>query len=153
MLLMLDIDGVMVQASPWKRVELLNDGFYEFMPRAVDGLRKIISETGASIVLTTSHKSTYSLIEWEAIFKKRGIEADIFKLEDNTDFLSRKEEIMRWVTKNQDYKDFVIVDDDKSLHDLPKEIKEKVVFTQPYVGLKEENVTNAIEILCGEVCA
>lgn len=153
MLIMLDIDGVMVQASPWKRVELLNDGFYEFIPRAVDGLRKIISETGASIVLTTSHKSTYSLLEWKTIFKKRGIETEILKLEDNVDFLSRKEEVIRWLSKNPDCNDFVIIDDDKSLHDLPKEIKEKVVFTQPYIGLKEEDVDNAIDILYGAIHA
>lgn len=143
----------MVQASPWKRIESLDDGFYEFMPRAVDGLRKIISETGASIVLTTSHKSTYSLIEWKKIFKKRGIETDVFKLEDNVDFLSRKDEIIRWKNKNINCEDYVILDDDKSLHDLPINIKERVVFTQPLVGLKDENVFNAIDILKSPVLA
>lgn len=149
MLLLLDIDGVMVHASPWKKIDSLDDGFYDFMPRAVDGLRKIISETGASILLTTSHKSTYSLPEWKTIFKKRGIEADVLKLEDNTHFLSRKDEILRWKRLNAECEDYVILDDDTSLHDLPSEIKQRVVFTQGFVGLKEENVENAIGILNG----
>lgn len=146
MLLLLDIDGVMVHASPWKKIDSLEDGFYDFMPRAVDGLRKIISETGASIVLTTSHKSTFSLAEWKNIFKKRGIDTNVSKLEDNLDYLSRKDEILRWKNNNADCEDYVILDDDKSLHDLPQNIKERVVFTQSYVGLKSENVENAIQL-------
>lgn len=147
MLLLLDIDGVMVHASPWKRIESLDDGFYKFAPKALQGLKRILFETGASIVLTSSHKSSYNLDEWKMIFEHRGIETTIQKLEDNVERLSRKEEITRWIAKNDFVEDFVILDDDKSLHDLPMGIKEKVVFTQPYVGLTEENALRAIEIL------
>lgn len=147
MLLLLDIDGVMVQAAPWKRVESLDDGFYKFMPKAVSSLIEIISETGASIIITSSHKSKYSLNEWQKIFKKRGIDASVNKLEDNTEFLSRKDEILRWVSKNANLNEFVIIDDDKSLHDLPKRIKDRVVFTQPLIGLKKDDVFSAINIL------
>lgn len=147
MLILLDIDGVMVQAASWKKVESHPDGFYQFMPNAIANLREIISETGASIVLTTSHKSNYNLDEWKVIFQNRGIFAKIAKLDDNIDLLSRKDEIVNWFMKNQDLDDFVILDDDKSLHDLPERIKEKVVFTQPLIGLKKEDATNAIEIL------
>ena len=147
MLLLLDIDGVMVQAASWKRVEIHPDGFFQFMPHAVSNLRDIISETGASIVLTTSHKSTYSLEKWEEVFNNRGIAAKIDKLDDNTDLLSRKDEILNWLSKTGMTEDFVIIDDDKSLHDLPKSIKEKVVFTQPLIGLNKEAASSAIEIL------
>lgn len=147
MKLLLDIDGVMVQAASWKRVELLDDGFYEFMPKAISGLKEIISTTGASIVITSSHKSTYSIVEWKEIFHKRGIDVDIDKLDDNTNHLSRKEEILNWVKNNDYYENYVIIDDDKSLHELPLNIKEKVVFTQPLIGLKMEDVSDAISIL------
>lgn len=147
MLLLLDIDGVMVHASPWKKIDSLDDGFYEFMPRAVEGLRRIISETGASVVLTSSHKSRFSLPEWKKIFTKRGIEANILKLEDNPQFLSRKDEILRWKLNNAQFEDYAILDDDSSLHDLPASIKQRVVFTQGFVGLKDENVNNAIALL------
>lgn len=147
MLLLLDIDGVMVQAAPWKKVELHADGFFQFLPNAISNLKEIISETGASIVLTTSHKSTYSLEKWEELFKTRGIIAKVDKLDDNTDLLSRKEELLNWLSKNKDLDDFVIIDDDKSLHDLPNNIKERIVFTQPLIGLTKEDALNAIEIL------
>ncbi len=149
MLLLLDIDGVMVQAAPWKKVEIHTDGFFQFLPNAISNLKEIISETGASIVLTTSHKSSYSLEKWIEIFRNRGIIANVEKLDDNVNLLSRKDEILNWVSKNEHVTDFVILDDDKSLHDLPKKIKEKVVFTQPLVGLTKENAANAIDILLG----
>ncbi|ASS48844.1 MAG: hypothetical protein A3D31_06115 [Candidatus Fluviicola riflensis] len=147
MLLLLDIDGVMVQAASWKKVDFHQDGFFQFMPNAVNNLRDIISETGATIVLTTSHKSAYPLDRWREIFSNRGIIANVEKLEDNIDLLSRKDEILNWLSKTEHIEDYVIIDDDKSLHDLPKNIKEKVVFTQALVGLNKENATSAIEIL------
>ena len=148
MLILLDIDGVMLSASSWKPVEKLDDGFSNFSPRAVSNLQRIISETGASIILTTSHKSTYSLYQWHNIFKKRGINVSIVgKLDDNTTFLSRKEEILNWQFKNKGINDYVIIDDDKSLNGLPSNIKEKVVLTSPMVGLTNDDALSAIKTL------
>lgn len=148
MLILLDIDGVMLSASSWKPVERLDDGFSSFNPRAVSSLQRIISETGASIVLTTSHKSTYSLPEWRKIFKKRGINVSIVgKLKDNTTFLSRKEEILNWQLKNKNINDYVILDDDKSLNGLPSNIKDKLVLTSPMLGLTDEDALSAIKTL------
>ena len=148
MLILLDIDGVMLSASSWKPVERLDDGFSSFNPRAVSSLQRIISETGASIILTTSHKSTYSLPQWRKIFKKRGIDVSIVgKLEDNTTFLTRKEEILNWQLKNKSVNDYVILDDDKSLNSLPSSIKEKLVLTSPMMGLTNDDALFAIEIL------
>jgi len=147
MLILLDIDGVMVQAAPWKKVEFHPDGFYQFIPNAESNLRAIISETGASIVLTTSHKSTYSLDKWQEIFSNRGIITKVDKLDDNLNLLSRKDELLNWISKSGQVDHYVIIDDDTSLHDLPKSIREKVVFTQPLVGLNKVAALRAIEIL------
>lgn len=147
MLILLDIDGVMVQAASWKPVEILPDGFSSFNARAVSGLQRIISGTNASIVLTTSHKYKYSLSQWKEIFKRRGIVASIDRLEDNLNFLNRKEEILRWVSKNSNIEDYVIIDDDKSLNGLPFNIKERLVQTSAMIGLTEENVLSALDIL------
>ena len=148
MLILLDIDGVMLSASSWKPVEKLDDGFSNFSPRAVSNLQRIISETGASIVLTTSHKSTYSLPQWHKIFKKRGIDVNITgKLDNNVTFLSRKEEILNWQNKNRNITDYVILDDDKSLNGLPINIKNKLVLTSPMVGLTNDDALSAIETL------
>jgi diphthamide synthase subunit DPH2 len=146
MLILLDIDGVMVQAASWKRVEILNDGFTSFNARAVSGLQRIISETGATIVLTTSHKYKYNLEQWKDIFATRGINTTIDRLEDNLTFLNRKEEILRWYSNNKNVEDFIIIDDDKSLNGLPSNLKDKLVQTTPMIGLTEENVELAFNI-------
>lgn len=144
MLILLDIDGVMVPASGWKQPAILGDGFSQFSMKAVSNLNHILNETGASIVLTTSHKSRFSLNEWENIFKIRGINANIKKLADNTGELDRKEEILNWLENVWSHESFVIIDDDKKLNGLPKEIKERLILTKSLVGLNEEDADAAI---------
>lgn len=147
MLILLDIDGVMVPTTSWKPTEILSDGFASFSSRAVSSLQCIISNTGAKILLTTSHKSRYDNSEWEQIFKNRGIIASIYKLEDNNDNLNRREEILRWFAMTNISESFVILDDDKSLNGLPEYIKNKAIVTSGTVGLTLEEAETAINIL------
>lgn len=147
MLILLDIDGVMVPATSWRPSEILADGFANFSNRSISSLQKIISDTGATILLTTTHKSRYSNSEWEEIFKTRGINAVINRLEDNVDDLNRKEEILHWFNTTKTSENFVILDDDKSVNGLPEYIKDKVVLTSATVGLIAEHAESAIDIL------
>jgi hypothetical protein len=117
----------------------------------VEGIQKMIAATGASIVITSSHKSSFSLPQWNMIFRNRGIVTGISKLEDNRDALSRKDEITRWFGKHQPAGPFVIIDDDTSLNDLPKDLKSRLVLTKSLVGLNEEDALKAIEILKNHV--
>lgn len=77
MLLFLDIDGVIVPAKSWERTELLDDGFPAFSKKAMRVLRDLVSDD-TTIMLTTSHKSNYSLDEWKHIFEKRSINVKIW---------------------------------------------------------------------------
>lgn len=147
MLILLDIDGVMVPTTSWKPTEILSDGFANFSARAITNLQTIIYNTGASILLTTSHKSRYSNSEWEEIFKRRGIVTNINTLEPNEDNLNRKEEILRWFTKTSISESFVILDDDKSLNGLPSNIKNNAIVTSGTVGLTNDQAKSAIDIL------
>src|SRR5690606_15992548 len=136
MLLYLDIDGVMVPANSWKRPELLEDGFPVFSSKAVKALNKIISNSSADIVLTTSHKHLYSLKKWNDIFNRRNINVNkITRLPRNTGQLSRKEELIHWFNNDESKKDFLIIDDDKSLNGLPEDLKNKWIQTSGSVGL------------------
>lgn len=145
--IVLDVDGVMVLSASWKPVELLSDGFMKFNKRAIEGLNKIISETGAFIILSTSHKSKFTISEWEAIFKVRGINVSIDKLDDNISNLNRKDEILNWVNNRWKNEKFVIIDDDKSLNDLPGDIKRRCILISPLIGLNEDSAIDAISIL------
>ena len=139
MLFFLDIDGVMVPAKSWKSPEFLNDGFPAFSSKATSALQSLISDD-VTIMLTTSHKAKFSIDEWKDIFKNRGIAIEKIKsLPENFTNLSRKDEIVNWFILNNVDEDFVIIDDDKSLNELPDFLKDNLVQTSPYIGLTEEH--------------
>lgn len=140
MLIFLDIDGVMVPAKGWKSPEFLKDGFPAFSSKAVIALQKLIAEN-VVIMLTTSHKSRFTIEEWKSIFKNRGVYIENIKsLPENTKNLSRKDEIVNWFKLNDIDEDFVIIDDDKSLNELPYFLRKSYVQTSPYIGLTEDHL-------------
>jgi len=148
MLILLDIDGVMVPAKSWSSPPMNDDGFYLFKDSAVIALNEIISQSGANILLTTSHKSSFTLKKWKTLFKNRGIAAkSIDRLPDNTNHLNRLEEITNWFESKKEAEDFVIIDDDKTLNNLPLGLKEKLVQTKPLVGLTSVHVEDSLRIL------
>lgn len=139
MLFFLDIDGVMVPAKGWKSPEFLNDGFPAFSSKATSTLQNLISEN-VTLMLTTSHKAKFSIEEWKNIFKNRGINVEKIKsLPENFNNLSRKDEIVNWFNVNKVDEGFVIIDDDKSLNELPSFLKDNWIQTSPYIGLTEEH--------------
>lgn len=147
MLIFLDIDGVMVPAKSWKSPELLNDGFPAFSSKASSVLQSLISE-GTTVILTTSHKSNYTIDDWKDIFRKRGIDLKKIKtLDNNLANLSRKDEILNWFDSNNINETFVIIDDDKSLNSLPDFLKRNLILTSPLIGLTDEHLENIRTIL------
>jgi hypothetical protein len=140
MLIFLDIDGVMVPAKSWKSPELLDDGFPAFSQGACDTLRQIISDNN-TVILTTSHKSNFTIQEWKNIFKLRGIEISYLKaLPENIGRLSRKDELLKWFNLNTIEEEFIIIDDDSSLNDLPLNLKKHLIQPSPFIGLSENHL-------------
>ena len=149
MLILLDIDGVMVPANSWKQPEFMDDGFPMFNSRAVKALQRILSETKASILLTTSHKTKYNVSQWRELLKSRGIAPkSIHRLRTNSLITSRKDEILTWYEKKHILnEEFVIIDDDRMLNGLPEKLKNNLILTSSSVGLTEELADEAISIL------
>jgi len=149
MLILLDIDGVMVPANSWKKPEFHEDGFPMFNAKAVEALRKIIAETNATILLTTSHKANYTLAKWRNMFRSRGIiDTKIDRLPKSELSSNRKDEILNWYrSKHKPNEHFVIIDDDKLLNGLPENIKGNLVLTSSSIGLTDELANQAIGIL------
>jgi hypothetical protein len=149
MLILLDIDGVLVPANSWRKPEFMEDGFPVFNLKSVKALQRIISETDASVLLTTSHKTKYKISQWKNILKSRGIDPKrVHRLTTNSLQTSRKDEIMEWYQKKRmPNEDFVIIDDDKMLNGLPENIKGNLVLTSPSVGLTDDLADEAISIL------
>ena len=141
MLIFLDIDGVMAPAKSWQRPDILEDGFVDFSSKAVSVLQDLLDQfTDTTIILTTSHKSRFSLSQWKIIFERRGLNVNkLESLNDNTDFQSRKVEILNWFASIDVLEDFIIIDDDKSLNDLPEFYKDRLILTSSLVGLNESH--------------
>ncbi len=138
MKLFLDIDGVMVHANPYKKVDMEEDGFYKFSIDAINAINSI-DYSNIEVILSTSHRFRFSIQEWKEIFHRRNInfgDMSIMDLELNTKF-SRREEIEKWIfINNIDSNDLIIIDDDKSLNGLPDNLKGRLILTDSYIGLK-----------------
>ena len=151
MTILLDIDGVLVTTPPWRSAEILADGFMKFNNKAASNLQRLIVETNANIVLTTTHRINYPIDTWKDIFRLRGIFTNsISKLNDKSSIQTmsdRATEIKEWFDKDGDNHNFAIIDNDLSLNDLPVIIKDKWVMTKSLIGLDEEARLNALKIL------
>lgn len=114
---------------------------------------RLVSETNATIVLTTTHRITYSNEKWKEIFNNRGIPVEEIekvnaKLTLN-EMKDRGKEIKEWVDHFGVSQSFVIIDDDLSINALSPEIKRKWVMTKSMIGLDESCTEEVIEILQG----
>ncbi|MEI9921081.1 MAG: HAD domain-containing protein [Bacteroidota bacterium] len=141
MLVFLDIDGVMVPAANWKSPENLEDGFPMFSKKAVEALSGILDKD-SEVVLTTSHKMRFTLQEWKMIFEKRGVRVEkLSRLNTHTSLIRRKDDLLNWFNSHTFDDNFVIIDDDSSLHDLPEYLKKNWIQTRPLVGLTPELIS------------
>jgi 16S rRNA C1402 (ribose-2'-O) methylase RsmI len=151
MKILLDIDGVLVTTPIWKPVELHSDGFLKFNEKASQNLAKLIDETKASIILTSTHRINYSISEWYKLLETRGIKptsiSKINEISTIAEMENRATEIKNWVEINHGKEPFVVIDDDLSINGLPENIKNKCVLTKPMIGLNEEVMKKALEIL------
>lgn len=160
----LDIDGVI--ATP----ETVDEGLWGLTPSKQQLLGKILSETGANIVLSSSwrHNDLQSTIDYmnEKGFlfcdKLIGVTKRLYKYIDREQkihlSIPRGLEIDQWIDTNihsnngKDWsrkeigKDFtyVIIDDDS---DMLLEQKDYFVHTDGMVGLTDSDVERVIEIL------
>jgi diphthamide synthase subunit DPH2 len=144
----LDIDGVLVHANPHKPVDLEADGFYKFNTVAVRILQSVLYETKDEVILSTSHRFKYPIDQWKEIFMSRGLKIKYISIiQTSHTSLSRRVEIEQWIHANSiSSNDLVIIDDDKSLNDLPKFLKERLVLTNPYTGLNDiKNLTSILK--------
>lgn len=156
MTLLLDIDGVLVTTPPWRPVELHPDGFLKFNAKAASNLAYILAQTNAAVVLTTTHRITYSLEEWQGLLKTRGLTPSaITKVNERTTVNSmpnRATEIAEWVFRHGAGETYVVLDDDLSLHGLPGVLKNRCVLTKPLIGLDAEATANVLAILSDKSC-
>ena len=134
---------------------------YAFDPRAVANLKRIVEETGADIVMSSSWKCM-GLSQVQEMWSGRNLPGKIIGitpssgndetlLDDGTDsidrFHIRGEEIKEWLTKHgKRVSHYVIIDD---MDNMLSEQQSHFVQTNPEVGITEDDADNAVKILNG----
>ena len=151
MIILLDIDGVLVTTPPWRTSELEEDGFLKFNDRAATNLARIVDQTNAAIVLTTTHRVSFTVDEWWGLLRVRGIRpSSISKVNDVAtlhEIADRASEIEEWVGRYGVGVNFVVIDDDTALNGLATPIRDRCVLTKSLIGFDEEAANHALKIL------
>lgn len=161
-IIFLDIDGVL--NTKWWYTQMdrntPKDKYgYAFDPNAVANLKKILDETGAEIVISSSWKS-YGLSELEEMWQDRGLPGKLIGVTPNSVsdemllnadldhmelFSIRGMEIKEWLSKHgKRVSHYVIIDD---MDNMLQEQQPHFVWIDPEVGITEGNVAQAIMIL------
>ena len=158
----LDIDGVLNTGWWYTQMDrnTPKDKYgYAFAPNAVANLKKIIDETGADIVISSSWKS-FGLSELEEMWKDRGLPGKLIGITPNSVsdemllyadldhmelFSIRGMEIKEWLSKNgKRVSNYVIIDD---INNMLPEQKSYFVQTNPEIGINNKDTERAISIL------
>ena len=158
----LDIDGVLNTGRWYTQMDrnTPRDKYgYAFDPNAVANLKKILDETGADIVISSSWKS-FGLSELEEMWQDRALPGKLIGITPNSVsdemllnvdldhmelFSIRGMEIKEWLTKHgKNVSHYVIIDDMDNF--LPEQ-QTHFVWTDPDVGITKEDAEQAIIIL------
>jgi len=154
----LDIDGVLVcydsvdktATRPKLKTDPDNNRHLPHVP-AMNNLNRILKETGAKMVLSSTWRHLEGLDNTNAHFIKYGLSEPCI---DETPSLDQRmdnglwknaqrgDEIIKWM-EGKDIESFVILDDDSDMSD----VKDRLVKCSMDHGLTEELADRAIEIL------
>lgn len=152
-IIFLDVDGVL---------NVVTKSFDEFgaifNPHFTSNLERIIRETNAKIVISSSWRiSGYE--KMVAMWTKRGLKGEVIGITPNHMFstgstLQRGKEIDEWISKNEPIENYVILDDDSDMesHQLNNFVQTYKNTTHPDCedlgyGLTDICTQKAIDIL------
>ncbi len=151
-ILFLDIDGVLNNQTHFQNKQIDTSRFDK---TNVSALNKIVEETNAKVVISSTWRVLYSLEELKEIFKEEGVKADIMGYTESLhnvetfEMASRGFEISEWIRKNQNsfkngIENYAIIDDEDDFLDSQKE---HFFPTDGTIGLTENNASKIIEFL------
>lgn len=161
-ILFLDIDGVLNTAlwyGPKDNKAPRDKWGYTFDPMSVANLKRIVDETGADIVISSSWKCI-GLSELQKMWKSRklpgriiDITPDIMTDEDMLDIdldlidpgKSCGDEIKKWLSRQENQvSHYAIIDD---MYEMLPEQQDNLVMTDSETGITDEDADRIIEIL------
>ena len=145
--LLLDLDGVLITTPPWKADEIHTDGYSAFNINCVNNLNVLLTELDFDIWLSSTRRTQKTITEFNRIFTNRGIIKPITGFVPVfQDCKNRIEELMRFLDENKISK-FLIIDDDKSLNNLPDNMKQSLISTELLKGFDIEKLELSLQII------
>lgn len=138
----LDFDGVIIPGT-YRWIT----GVTTFEPGTIQHLNRLIEETGAYIVVSSTLRYGYPTVELMQWLAEDGVKGKVISRTPFVDIRAdRGDEIIQWLKdwRGERVEKFVILDD-KPIDKLPKEH----VQTDWYKGLTSEDVDKAVMILNG----
>ena len=146
-IILLDLDGVLITTPPWQADQIHEDGYSDFNRNLVENLNKLLSLTIAEIWLSSSRRAAKSLEEFNIIFKERGVIKPINGFLPNTSaFESRINAINNFLDEVSP-RNFIIIDDDRSLQGLSSDRKQFWIQTSPLIGFDKIKLNESLERL------
>lgn len=137
-IILLDLDGVLITTSPYESDKMHEDGYSDFNSICVTNLNRILKDTGFDIVLSSMRRTKVDIEKMNEYFKARGVEKEIIAYVPDYSLeglrLNRRGEIERFLKENEP-KNYLILDDDKSISGASEEIKSNWIQTYLMTGL------------------
>ena len=151
-IIFLDIDGPLNTG----RGDYMNPELYghHFDDEAVNNLRKLIEQSGADIVLSSSWRHM-GLTRIKELWREWGLPGKILGCtpgswgEERT-FGRRGEEIRKWLSDNATRPYSYVIIDDMGPEEAVDSQESHWITVNPHTGISKENVVKAIEILFGQ---
>ncbi len=147
-ILFLDIDGVLNFRMFFKNSPF--PGFLDFErvdPSLIAILNKVIEQTQAKVVISSSWRLDHSIEELQSFLSNFGFIGEIIDRTPAFTFKGKRrgDEINFWLNNNEPVESFVIIDDSSDMTNL----MDHLVQTSFETGITEENAQEAIRILNG----
>lgn len=122
----LDIDGPMVPMNFWSRKDKDKKGHMAFDPAAVATILRVLNETGAKLVISSSWRNI-GYERMSSILEEEGISKDYLHEDWSIDFSydvgmsGRADFIRTWLKRHPEIKHYAVVDDVEL--DIPNLVK------------------------------
>ena len=145
-----DVDGVLSPMGSEAQDNTLDDGYADFDRAAVDRLNRIVEETGADIVISSSWRKG-DVNAMRDVFVKRGFkypEKIVGETSPANDPFNRGGEIELWMAEFAPNSAFVALDDIPGA--FSEQQRKNLVQTDMYQGITDDTVNDVVSRLGGK---
>ena len=145
--IILDLDGVLITTPTWKADEMDFDGYSAFNKKCVENFNVLTQNLDCELWLSSTRRMNKTLQEFRKIFSNRNLKKEITGFLSTTDYQTPRIKEIESFLKDETIDNFLILDDDSSLHNLEGKYKKFWVQTSLLVGFNFEKLEEAQQII------